>query len=280
MAPPSDVVQVPPFSYDVATWFLHLEAIWAASGDLTDQHQYLAVVRALPAEVALRLASFLAKPPAQDRYPAVKAALVAAFGRTRETYYAELDAVRFEGGRPSALLARMAYLNEAAGQPLSEAMLQYRHTRLMPQPVQAQLAAALAASPAADYPRLVDAVVEAHAAAPVASLSAPPCACGSSGPQQGPAPDAYAVHAMRAPAGPRPGGAPAVTEQRPVTSTDARLSAIEASVRRLEAALSSAPAPSRPGYCYFHARFGDEARNCRPPCEWPQAGNGFRGGRR
>ena len=52
-------VHVPPFLYDVSTWFLHLEALWAGE-DLPDLHRYQAIVRTLPSEIATCLSSALA----------------------------------------------------------------------------------------------------------------------------------------------------------------------------------------------------------------------------
>ncbi len=67
MAPNSDVLNVPAFSYDVSTLFLHLEAVWSGTSNLTDQQQYQAVVRALPPpNAAARLSGVLAEPQAEN----------------------------------------------------------------------------------------------------------------------------------------------------------------------------------------------------------------------
>ena len=40
---------------------------------------------------------------------------------------------------------------------------------------------------------------------------------------------------------------------------------------------SRAKRPNDSGYCYYHARFGAAARQCRPPCQFPVSGNGQAG---
>ena len=46
-------------------------------------------------------------------------------------------------------------------------------------------------------------------------------------------------------------------------------------VRRKENnAPSSAHGPANRGYCWYHRRFGDEAKRCTPPCSYSQQGNG------
>ena len=283
----SDFLKVPVFSYDVSTWLLQLEAVWTGVTDLTDQQRYQAVVRALPSEVACRLSSVLANPPTEQRYEAVKSALLAAFGKSQADYFAALDSVHFHGGRPSALLARMLDLNRAAGTPLSEEMLRYRHANLMPHPVRLQLAAARHTLSTAEYSRLVDSVHDAHVAAAWTPPGHTCCTCGHDRPPQlplAPPPSdasaaALALHSVR-------GHAPAGHEARPAappphdaTSTHACLAAMQASLQRLEAAITNSPAAPRPAYCFYHARFGAEARNCQPPCAWLRQGNGRRGGR-
>ena len=283
MAPNSDFLNVPAFTYDVSTWLLHLEAVWAGVPDITDQQKYLAVVRALPSEVAARLSVVLAQPPTDDKYKALKSALTAAFGRTREAYFSELDKARFDGGRPSHLLARMIDLNRAAGQPLSEAMLRYRHTNLMPHPVRVQLAAVQQALSMAEYSSLVDGVYEAHM-----GLSSPPpgnltCSCGAGSPTHlTPVPQSGSSVALLNIRARAAAGSDTHNSEPPphnTTSTEARLSSMEASLRRLEAAFAGSPLSPRPGYCFYHRRFGADARNCEPPCAFPSQGNGLRGGR-
>ena len=279
MASKSDMFSVPAFTYDVATWILHIEAAWADSTDLTDLQRYRAVVRALPSEVVGRLSSLLAKPPSENKYEAIKSALQTAFGSSNESYFSALDTMRFDGGRPSALLARMTDINRASGHPLSDAMLRYRHANLMPHPVRVQLAAVRKSLSMVEYSELADTVYAAH----MASFPPPPCyhSCGAGGQDKidpmhlssHASPETAALHNIQARPGPTRGR---TSLSRSPTSTESRLAAVEASLQRLEATLAGSTAAPRPRYCFYHARFGAEARNCQPPCAW--SGNRRRGG--
>ncbi|MPC31041.1 hypothetical protein E2C01_024317 [Portunus trituberculatus] len=156
----SDILRVPPFTYDVEAWFLHLEAVWAGA-DLSDLKRYQAVVRALPSEVVSRLYSVLTHPPA----------ITGAFGRSREACFAALNSARYDGGRPSALLARLSALNRAAGFPWSEEMVRHKLSSLLPQPVRLQQQAAVTAGARRNPPlAAVPSSTEARLASVEASL--------------------------------------------------------------------------------------------------------------
>lgn len=278
----SDHLRVPAFTYDIATWFLHLEACWAGSQDITDLQQFHAVIRAIPTDVAARISAVLSTPPQQDRYKALKTALISALGRSPESYMAELDTLQFDGRRPSVFLSRMQDLNRSAGSPFSDVMLRYRHTSLMPHTVRLHLASVRGAITLQEYAELVDTIYTTYTASP---LPAPPhlsCVCSRQ--------EAVNVHAVHNPGHTREGFVAATTGRAaarppgghldpPATTppTEARLSAVEAALRRIEAAVATQPHSTRHRYCFYHARFGAAARNCQPPCEW--SGNGMWGSR-
>ena len=55
--------QLPPFHADVASWFQHIEAVFAAFPDYTDDQKYYATVVAIPTAIASRIAPTLAALP-------------------------------------------------------------------------------------------------------------------------------------------------------------------------------------------------------------------------
>ncbi|MPC58205.1 hypothetical protein E2C01_052201 [Portunus trituberculatus] len=137
----SDTLRVPPFTYNVEAWYLHLEAVWAST-DLPHLQRYQTVVRALPSEIASRLYSVLASLPEADRYTAIKLANLEAFMWFRDACFDAQDSARYDGGRLSALLARLSDLNRVAVFPLSEEMVCHKLTSLLSQSVRPQLVAA------------------------------------------------------------------------------------------------------------------------------------------
>ena len=267
--------RLPAFTYDIATWFLHVEACWAGSEDITDTQKFHAVIRALPTDVAARISTVLATPPQQDRYEAVKAALISALGRSSESYMAELDTLQFDGRRPSAFLSRMRDLNRSAGSPLSDGMLRYRHSRLLPHPVRLQLSSVRGVMTLQEYAELADNIYNTYTAA---TPPAPPqlsCVCGNS--------ESVSANSVNNPVFTEKSNANAcvnvmrsdIASAQP--STEAHLSAVETALRRIETAVMSQQNTTRSEWCFYHSRFGAAARKCQFPCEY--SGNARRGSR-
>ncbi|MPC27205.1 hypothetical protein E2C01_020372 [Portunus trituberculatus] len=222
----SDILRVLPFTYDVEAWFLHLEAVWAGA-DLQDLQRYHAVVRALPSEVVARLYSVLSNLSEADRYGALKSAITGAFGRSREACFAALDSAQYDGGRPSALLARLSALNRAAGFPWSEALS------------------------LEEFSALVDRVHEAHVVLPPQHTPAPACLCpvnAAAPTDQPPAPaESLSLHVFQQQAAVTSGARRNPPLAAVPSSTETRLASVEASLRRLEALLAHSPTQTDAG---------------------------------
>lgn len=291
-------LQLPVFTYDINTWLMHLEASWTGSTNITDLHKFQAVVRAIPADVAARIAPVLRTPPEDGKYEAVKTALVNALGKSSEAYIVELDSLQYDGGRPSVFLSRLQNLNWAAGSPLSDEILRYRHTSLMPPYVRQQLATLRGPITLQEYAEIVDKVHAtytwtqppppshlAYAYNTVGGFNAPAFSAFSnpSAFYTPSAPSAFNTHSAL--------NAPSATTlhhtrflnavERPEalthsSSMDARLAEMTKAIQRLEAAMSDRHTPAQRRYCFYHDTFGAAARKCHPPCDF--SGNGRRGG--
>ncbi|MPC90721.1 hypothetical protein E2C01_085718 [Portunus trituberculatus] len=272
----SDILCVPPFTYDVEAWFLHLEAVWAGM-DLPDLQQYQGVVRALPSEMVAHLYSVFSNLPEADSRPSH-----GAFGRSREACFAALNSARYDGSRLSALLVRLSTLNRAAGFPWSKEMMRHKLSSLLPQPVCLQLAAAPQALSLEEFSALVDRVHEAHVVLPPLADPRPglpvrhQCCC-----PDGPANRTSGISLFPCP--PATGGGDLGARRNPPlaavpSSTETCLASVEAFLWRLEALLVRSPTQTDAGVCFYHRRFGEEAHSCRPPCAWPRQGNGVSGG--
>ncbi|KAG0723691.1 hypothetical protein GWK47_042183 [Chionoecetes opilio] len=160
-------LRLPAFTYDIATWLIHLEASWAGSPEITDLHKFQALVSAIVSDVAACISSVFTAPPADGKYEALKTALVRSLGRSCEAYVAELDTLQCDGRPPSAFLSSMQDLNKAAGFILSEAMLRYHHTSLMPHPVRVQLAGLRGPVTIDEYAEFVDNIHVAYTTPPL-----------------------------------------------------------------------------------------------------------------
>ncbi|KAG0721414.1 hypothetical protein GWK47_006360 [Chionoecetes opilio] len=176
----------------------------------------------------------------------------------------------------------MQDLNRAAGFPLSEEMLRYRHTSLMPQPVRVQLTGLQSPANINEYSELVDKIHAAYTSFPPPLPTHHSCACSASDGVRAPAmftpcdtlPVPRNPQVCRRGHGARGGHGDALAHS---SSTDARLSDMASAIQRLEATFSALHSPTSRKYCYYHGRFGAAARNCQPPCSF--SGNGQRGSR-
>ena len=205
-----------------------------------------------------------------------------ALGRSRDACFAALESIQLDERRPSQLLTAMQDLNRAAGSPISDAMLRFRHTRLMPAAIRLQLASVRGELTLSEYAELVDAVFDAHSEAHLPPTTHPPPPRYS-----GPSPALVSEvsrrrHLTQPQDDPRPPGHPAAAAAALPDATLARLARVEEALCRLQADLRPYQRSSD-GLCYYHARFGEAARNCRAPCiknrHTSSSGNGLRGGR-
>ena len=109
----------------------HLDAVFAASGDLTDEQKYYAIIISIPTHVATRIKPTLAALPQEFKYQALKDALLKALWPTRESHLHALEGARYDGRRAS-LLHRLQALNIAAKNLYSEDMVRFRWLALLP----------------------------------------------------------------------------------------------------------------------------------------------------
>lgn len=93
-------------------WFAQTEAQFETRQINTDQTKYNYVVSSLDNAAAIEVEALLLNPPEVNLYPTLKAALIAAFGKTQVERDAELLSLSGLGDRkPSALLRHIRSLN-------------------------------------------------------------------------------------------------------------------------------------------------------------------------
>ena len=302
------VRQLPAFHADIAGWFQHIEAAFAASKDLTDDQKYYAVIVSIPTHVATRVAPTLGALPAEGKYQALKTALLHALGPTRESSLHALEGVRYEGGRPSLLLQQLQALNTAAENPYSENMVRFRWLALLPVSLRVLLTASATATLQAagdladsiffaqqqqplvrpDSAQYANAHVNSVVTQCIPSPLVPQCSdtrsvrdtssgrdksafapTDTAAPPCDPfVPPHALLGAVRGPQPPSPA--------QSLARVEARLAALEETLSKLQPPRSRPPGLGAPRVCFSHRRFGSAARNCEAPCSW--TGNGRREG--
>ena len=273
--------KIPVFTYDISTWFTHVEATWYSAA-LTDADKFQLIVAAIPSDVAALICNLLQQPPEKDKYPAIKAALLQVLGRTRLSYLQQLDALQLDGRRPSALLSHMQALNNASGMPMPELLLRHRHLQLMPADLRLHLAALSETLSLQDYAQKADHLYEVFTHGSTTGPS-PSAVSGLHDTPSSPQCNAVTnssyssdVSASVLPRSERIGKRPDMPQA--ASAYEAALEKIVTRLERLETRLNVRNVqPRGSNECYYHRRFGAHARRCQFPCTWQ--GNGHSGGR-
>lgn len=266
-------IRLPPFwSHNPTVWFLQVECQFALGGITSQLSKFRHVVSVLPQEVAAQLIDVLTAPPTANQYDALKAALLERTTASERKRFQELLSAEDLGDRrPTELLRHMQNLLGERAVTFDASFLKQLFLQRLPSTVQMILASASTLS-LPELAVLADKVMEV---APH-SISAIPTT-------------ATTHPAIRPPAQSCPPPAlPPVDPIAQLREDFERLSAIVASAvpprnprprhrsrRRFGSRSSSRTrSPRRTaedppiGPCWYHQRFGAEARRCTRPCTW------------
>ena len=197
-------------------WFARVEAQFGTKNITVDQTKFDYVVSSLDNATAGEVEPILKTPPAADKYDALKAALLAAFGKTQAQKDSELLAIMGLGDmKPTALLRRLQSLNSDPA-----TLFRAHFLALLPSEVRSILAGR-EITELADLAKAADRVMEARGldshVAPVTAQAA------------------HAISNARRPRNRQGGGD--IEENREGNHV-----------------------------CFYHVRYGKEARRCQPWC--------------
>lgn len=236
-------------------WFAQIEAILAPSKH-SDEMKYQYVIANLERRDLEQVSDILLSPPVTEKYGAVKARLLQVYEESQELRLQRLvEGIDLGDAQPSQLLRRIRDLSGSSGTP--DAVLQVLWLSKLPSHVRAVLPAVTA--DLNSLAQIADKVIgHCHPTATLAAM-------------------------YRAP--PRPNHTPATTNEV-LSDIHRRLAALEGtsthshSSRRSTSNSRSRP-PSRDrrkqargnGCCWYHQRYGSQARKCSLPCTFAQ-GNG------
>eukprot|EP00117_Sycon_ciliatum_P035864 scpid16937/ scgid27099/ len=229
---------------DPALWFARAECLFSHRGITAQRTKFDYVAAALSEQFSMEVRELLISPPQTEPYTTLKSQLIARTQMSEQKRLRRLLTEEELGDRtPSHLLRRMQQL--IGSSQLDESILRELFLQRLPSNAQLVLASTPKATSLSELAAIADRVMETTQA----SVSA---------------------------------------IQRP-SQDDARMSALEQQIAALTEAVSSlhkrldgsrgrSPgrgsgpprsrnnSPGRPGLCFFHSKFGDQAKNCRPPC--------------
>ena len=257
-------------------WLLQVECAFDVAGVVSDELRFKHIVANLPPSIAAAVKDVIRT---SRSFAALSAALQSRLAQSRaDRLKTLLSRQQLGDQKPSALLRSMRNELAAAGDaPVDTELFRTLFQQRLPQPVRAALALLPATSSLDTLAEAADRYLEASGPDPriAAVVSAPP-------------PPA----AMPAAIVPLPPAATAPSSglDGVVASLVAKMERLEASNRRLEDALirgrsqsrrRQTPRPSRPPspgrqasspsparLCWYHQRYGNNARRCTPPCSW------------
>ncbi|XP_064479239.1 uncharacterized protein LOC135392459 [Ornithodoros turicata] len=274
-------IRLPPFwSHNPTVWFLQVECQFALSGITSQLAKFRHVVSVLPQEVAAQLIDVLTAPPAANPYDALKAALLERTTASERKRFQELLSAEDLGDRrPTELLRHMQNLLGERAVTFDASFLKQLFLQRLPPTVQMILTSASTLS-LPELALLADKVMEV---APHSISAIPPAAI--TNPPIRPHPQACPPTALP-PADPivqlredferlsaMVASAVAPRSPRPRHRSPRRFGSRSSSRRRSPRRTAEDP-PICP--CWYHQRFGTEARRCTRPCTWSGNATGDR----
>lgn len=235
-------VRIPPFwSINPAMWFSQVEAQFAIAGISNDFTRYNTVVGAMDSSVLTHVSDILLGPEQQKSYKALKERLIQQFADSEQQRLRKLlQDLPLDGKKPTALLREMRTL---AGSTVSDELLQSLWSQRLPTQAKAILSAH--DGNLDQLAKLADKIVEVNNDSSVNAIS-------------GPADSALERLERRM---------DDLTRQIASLSTNHRS---RSSTRRHHSRNRS---KSQHSDCYYHRRFGKDARNCRSPCKQKKSEN-------
>lgn len=252
---PADVnavrhLKFPPFwSGNPALWFAQVEATFALYNINGDATRYRHIITQLDSRTLPAIADIITNPPAEDKYLAIKARIMSSFAETSESKMRKLlRGLDPSNEKPSLILQRIR--NLADGQ-VGDALLR----TLFLEQLHEYVRAVLAISGDIDLSTLAlqaDRVMEATKTTSVSAIQQP------TNPQEAVA----AVSARDSVMADLIASVASLAKEVKSLKSEARSRSRSSSRHRVAHA---SPNNDNNNLCYYHARFGDNARQCVAP---------------
>lgn len=243
-------MRLPPFwPANPKVWFVQVEAQFSRRGITTSRTKYEEILCALPTEYATEIQDLLLDPPDDQPYEKLKELLLTRIADSERQKLRQLLTAEELGDRkPSHLLRKMKSLLGAKAKVIDSSLLRELFLQRLPSNVQMILASAdtTAIDKLAD---MADRIIEA-APPTIGSVSAP--ATGA---------DLRSII--------REEVAAALNQQgrsHPRYSSGGSRGGRNRSRRRSASRGGTRSEENHDGRCWYHQRYGDAARKCRPPC--------------
>ncbi|XP_064465246.1 uncharacterized protein LOC135376678 [Ornithodoros turicata] len=279
-------MRLPPFwSHNPCVWFLQVECQFALGGITSQLTKFRHVVSVLPQDVAAQVVDILSAPPAANEYDALKTAVLERTTASERKRFKELLSSEDLGDRrPSELLRHTQGLLGERALSFDASLLKQLFLQRLPTTVQMILASA-STLPLQELADLADKILEvslpsisAMPAAPPLPSAVSPAASSPSAQVRLTSPSGDSIAQLREDFGRLSAMVASVLSSRAPSHTDP----VSPRRRRRDRPRSASRSPSRRrsprrplqdepiGPCWYHQRYGSEARRCTRPCTWTE----------
>lgn len=257
MAP---VIKLPPYDDNIAHWLLLVEAIFTnAPAEVDDQQKFGLLLGSLPTSKVKDVESVLTNPPRTEKCKALIKALKKKIPlQGDDETFRELLSMQMGDMEPSSLLHRMQSINAQRTAKLPIQVIRSLHLQKLPFSLQSLIETTSAAMTDEEYAELADRVLRREAAAVANQRELLPAPLGQ---------------------------VCAVTKLRNTADLEAQIRDLQHQVAALQGQLKSSTSQetnprqrssTQGNLCYYHARFGNSARNCEQPCSFQGNANSGR----
>ena len=242
-------VKLPPFwPADPEVWFAQVEAQFTTRGITVQRTKFDYIVASLAPEFATEVRDLILRPPADRPYDSLREQLIKRTTASEQRKLQQLFNTEELGDRkPTQLLRRMQQLLGERAETTDSAFLRELFLQRLPGNVRMVLASTSDTTSLENLAQLADKVVEV--AAPSVS------AVKNSSPQL-----SSEVDQLRA----------EVTRLQEVVKSLSFKKRPRTPIRHSPTPRSS-PSPTARTLCWYHSKYGDAARKCKPPCDMGSA---------
>lgn len=257
-------VKLPPFWVTrPELWFIHADASFQVGNITSDSTKYYHVVKALEGEMLEHVSDIVSRPPTTGKYEAIKHALISAFSESSEKKIRRLlTSMELGDSKPSHLLRKM---KELANGKLSEEILKSLWLKHLPSHTQSILS--ISRENVMTLAAMADSIHDIEDQTPTFKTV-----------------NSLASHTKTtAIPGPSTDQSNKILEELSNLKIEIANIKKEYSKRRYRSrsrnssynnrfrrftTRSPTRSPDNPSLCYYHNRFKQEARKCRPPCSF------------
>lgn len=257
-------VKIPPlWKSNIKLWFIQVESNFELAKITNDATKYNHLISSIDAETLTAVSDILFSPPEANKYDTLKARLTAEFSASETEQIRRLiSELHLGDDKPSHLLRKM---RELGGTNVKDDFLKTLWMQRLPSEMQAILS--ISSESLDNLAKMADKISEVRTI-PTNNVFAIEQSGAASGLDAGTHQQKDEISALRSEIA-------ALSKQMERLSRDRSTRNFHRKPTGRQRSFSRGRSSERAGdYCYYHERFGQNARKCKPPCTFSPADQG------